>query len=60
MNPLQLLALLLALSAALNLAFTAGLLAHRSGADVTRAIRAGAGAAATALGIYFAALAAYR
>ncbi|TXS35118.1 hypothetical protein EAO75_45380 [Streptomyces sp. uw30] len=60
MSPLQILSLLLALSTALNIAITAGLLAHRSGAGVPQAILTGAGAAATGLGIYFAAVAAYK
>ncbi|MFD5796452.1 hypothetical protein ACFWIO_23565 [Streptomyces diastatochromogenes] len=60
MSPLQILSLLLALSTALNIAFTTGLLVHRSGAGIPQAILAGAGAAATSLGIYFAAVAAHR
>ncbi|GGU65855.1 MULTISPECIES: hypothetical protein [Streptomyces] len=60
MSPLQILALLLALSTALNLAIAASLLAQRSGAGVCQAILTGAGTAATGLGIYFAAVAAYR
>ncbi|MCT9113023.1 hypothetical protein N4G69_47170 [Streptomyces mirabilis] len=60
MSPLQFLALLLALSTAANMAFTVGLLARRCGATNNEALRAGAGAAATALGIYFTALAAYK
>jgi hypothetical protein len=60
MSPVQILSLLLALSTALNIAFTTGLLAHRSGAGISQAILAGSGAAATSLGIYFAAVAAYR
>ncbi|MBY8841912.1 hypothetical protein [Streptomyces sp. SP2-10] len=60
MSPLQILSLLLALSAALNIAFTAGLLTRRSGTEIPQAILAGAGAAATSLGIYFAAVAAYK
>ncbi|WP_331751746.1 hypothetical protein OG713_45415 (plasmid) [Streptomyces sp. NBC_00723] len=59
MSPLQILSLLLALSTALNMAITAGLLARRSGVCIPQAILAGAGAAATTLGIYFAAVAAY-
>ncbi|MGW2826419.1 hypothetical protein ACWC24_36360 [Streptomyces sp. NPDC001443] len=59
MSPLQILSLLLALSTALNIAITAGLLAHRAGASTPQAILTGAGAAATSLGIYFAAVAAY-
>ncbi|MGW2827282.1 hypothetical protein ACWC24_40865 [Streptomyces sp. NPDC001443] len=60
MSPLQILALLLALSTALNLAIAASLLAQHSGASVCQAILTGAGTAATGLGIYFAAVAAYR
>jgi hypothetical protein len=60
MNPLQILALLLALSTALNIAFTTGLLVQRCGAGTLQAILAGGGAAATSLGIYLAAVAAYR
>ncbi|MDQ0904077.1 hypothetical protein QFZ22_000062 [Streptomyces canus] len=60
MSLLQILSLLLALSMALNIAISAGLLAHRSGAGIPDAVLTGAGAAATGLGIYFAALAAYR
>ncbi|MFD9462001.1 hypothetical protein [Streptomyces sp. NPDC060027] len=51
--------LLLALSTALNIAITAGLLARRSGAGIPQAVLTGAGAAATSLGVYFAAVAAY-
>jgi hypothetical protein len=60
MSPLQTLSLLLALSTALNIAFTAGLLARRSGANISQAILTGAGSAATSLGVYFAAVAAYK
>lgn len=60
MSLLQVLSLLLALSMALNVAISAGLLAHRSGPVIPNAILTGAGAAATSLGVYFAALAAYR
>ncbi|MER6474124.1 hypothetical protein [Streptomyces collinus] len=60
MSPLQTVSLLLALSAALNIAFTAGLLARRSGAAISQAILTGAGSAATSLGIYFAAVGAYK
>lgn len=60
MSPLQILSLLLALSAALNIAMAAGLLARRSGAGIPSSVLTGAGAAATGLGIYFAAVAAYR
>ncbi|MER7911783.1 hypothetical protein [Streptomyces sp. NPDC096068] len=60
MSPVQILSLLLAMSTALNIAITAGLLAHRAGAGVPQALLMGAGAAATGLGIYLAAVAAYR
>ncbi|MFD4371013.1 hypothetical protein [Streptomyces sp. NPDC058486] len=59
MPPVQILSLLLALSVALTIAITAGLLARRSGIDVPLAILTGAGAGATGLTIYFAAVAAY-
>ncbi|GAA2650773.1 hypothetical protein GCM10010425_74350 [Streptomyces spororaveus] len=59
MSPLQILSLLLALSTALNIAITASLLARRTGASVPQAMLTGAGAAATSLGIYFTAVAAY-
>ncbi|AVH54635.1 MULTISPECIES: hypothetical protein [Streptomyces] len=60
MSPLQIMSLLLALSAALNIAIIAGLLARGSGVGIPQAIISGAGAAAAALGIYFAAVAAYK
>ncbi|MDB4897075.1 MAG: hypothetical protein JWN15_3337 [Firmicutes bacterium] len=60
MNQVQFLSLLLALSVALNIAITAGLLAYRSGASMPNALLTGAGAAASSLGVYFAALAAYK
>ncbi|MGW0886430.1 hypothetical protein [Streptomyces sp. NPDC002671] len=59
MSPLQILSLFLALSTALNIAITTGLLAHQAGAGIPHAIPTGAGAAATTLGIYFTAVAAY-
>lgn len=59
MSPTQILALLLAVSTALNIAIIAGLLAHRSGATTPTAILTGAGAAATSLGLYFTAISAY-
>ncbi|MER7179963.1 hypothetical protein ABT404_10860 [Streptomyces hyaluromycini] len=58
MSPMQILSLLLALSTALNIAFAIGLLTRRSG--IPQAILAGASAAATSMGIYLAAVAAYR
>ncbi|MCW8102234.1 hypothetical protein OG288_37560 [Streptomyces tauricus] len=59
MSPMQILSLLLALSIALNIAVSAGLLARGCGVSVPQAVLTGAGAAATGLGIYFAAVAAY-
>ncbi|MET8860815.1 hypothetical protein [Streptomyces sp. NPDC004579] len=60
MSPLQILSLLLALSTALNIAFATAVLARNSGAGLPQAILAGAGAAATSVGIYFTAVGAYR
>lgn len=59
MSPVQILSLLLALSLALHLAFAGGLLARRAGSGLSQAVLTGGGVAATALGIYFAAVAAY-
>ncbi len=51
---------LLALSGALNVAFTAGLTARLAGADPAQAILTGAGAAGAVMAILFAAVSAYR
>jgi hypothetical protein len=59
MNTQRLLSLLLALSGALNVAFTAGIAARQAGAGIAQAILTGAGAAGTVLVIFFAAVAAY-
>jgi hypothetical protein len=59
MSLVQILSLLLAASFAVNVAITTGLLAHTAGARTASAILTGAGAAATFLGLYFAAVAAY-
>lgn len=59
MNLVEILSLLLALSIALNIAITAGLIARSAGVGTANAILTGAGAAATSLGLYFAAVAAY-
>lgn len=59
MSPAQILSLLLALSASLNLAATTIVFVRRNGAGTAAAIRTGATAAATGLGLYFAAVAAY-
>jgi hypothetical protein len=59
MTTTQLLVLLLALSGALHIAVTAGLIAWRAGATAPRAVLTGGAAAATALTVYFTAVAAY-
>ncbi|MFD9949407.1 hypothetical protein ACFWYW_58315 [Nonomuraea sp. NPDC059023] len=59
MNPEQILALLLAVSIALNIAITAYLIARAAGIGTAQSILTGAGAAATGLGLYLAAVAAY-
>jgi hypothetical protein len=60
MHTVQVLTLLLALSGALNVAFTAGLTARLAGAGRAQAILTGAGAAGTVMAIFFAAVSAYR
>lgn len=60
MTTTQILSLLLALSIALTIAIGAGILTRRTGTSISHAILTGAGAAATALGVYFTAVAAYR
>lgn len=60
MRPIQVLTLLLALSAALNTAFAIGIIANRAGASIPQAILAAAGAAGTVMTIFFAALSAYQ
>jgi len=59
MSPSQILYLLLAVSTALHVATATCLLARRAGAAVPNALLTGASAAATILGLYFGALAAY-
>ena len=59
MNAEQVLTLMLALSAALNIAFTAGITSRQAGSSTAQAILTGAGAAGTGLVIFFAAIAAY-
>ncbi len=60
MHTIQVLTLLLALSGALNVAFTAGLTARLAGVGLAQAILTGAGAAGTVMAIFFAAVSAYR
>ena len=60
MHAVQVLTLLLALSGALNVAFTAALTARLAGVGPAQAILTGAGAAGTVMAIFFAALSAYR
>jgi hypothetical protein len=59
MHAIQVLTLLLALSGALNVAFTAGITARRAGAGPAQAILTAAGAAGTIMAIFFAAVSAY-
>jgi hypothetical protein len=60
MHAVQALALLLAASAALNIAFTTGIIARHAGASTAQAILTGAGAAGTVMAIFFTAISAYR
>jgi hypothetical protein len=60
MHTVQVLTLLLALSGALNIAFTTGVTARLAGAGPARSILTGAGAAGTVMAIFFAAVSAYR
>lgn len=60
MNPVSILALMLALSAALNVAIIAALIARKANVAPPNAILTGAGAAAITLGLYFTAVLAYR
>ena len=59
MHAVQVLTLLLALSGALNVAFTAGITARHAGAGPAQAILTAAGAAGTIMAIFFAAVSAY-
>jgi hypothetical protein len=59
MNLAEILSLLLAVSISVNLAVTAYLIARAAGLSSAQAILTSAGAAATSLGLYFAAIAAY-
>lgn len=60
MHTVQVLTLLLALSSALNVAFSAGITASLAGASPAQAILTAAGAAGTVMAIFFAAVSAYR
>ena len=60
MHALQVLALLLAASAALNIAFTAGVIARHAGASTAHAILTAASAASTVLALFLTAVSAYR
>ena len=59
MHAIQALTLLLAISGALNVAFTAGITARLAGAGLARAILTGAGAASTVMAVFFTAVSAY-
>jgi hypothetical protein len=60
MHTVQVLTLLLALSGALNVAFTTGLTARLAGVGPGQAVLTAAGAAGTVMAIFFAAVTAYR
>jgi hypothetical protein len=60
MDALQVLILLLALSGALNVAFGAGITARIAGAGLAQVILTAASAAGVVMGIFFAAVSAYR
>ena len=60
MHTVQVLTLLLALSGALNVAFTAGLTARLAGTGPAQAILTGASGAGAVMAIFFAAVSAYR
>ena len=60
MHAVQILTLLLALSGAVNIAFTVGLTARLAGASPAQAVLTAAGAASTVLAIFFTAVCAYR
>jgi hypothetical protein len=59
MHAIQILTLLLALSTALNIGFSAGVIAGVAGANRAQAILVGAGASGSVLTIFFAALSVY-
>ncbi|WNM32631.1 hypothetical protein RKE30_20560 [Streptomyces sp. Li-HN-5-11] len=60
MTEAKILALLLACSLILNLSMIVGLIAHGTGVGARQAVLTAAGAAATCLALYFAAVSAYR
>ena len=60
MTVVQVLSLLLAVACAVIIAFAAGIAAYCAGSNLAHALLVGGGAAGTALGIYLAAMAAYR
>jgi hypothetical protein len=60
MHTTQILTLLLALTAAGNIAFAAAITARAAGATPAQAILTGAGSAGTVMAIFFAAIAAYQ
>ncbi|WP_329177462.1 MULTISPECIES: hypothetical protein [unclassified Streptomyces] len=60
MTPVQILSLLLALSCAANIAVIAGFAGRAAGLGLSASLMAAGTAGASSLGLYFAALAAYR
>ncbi len=59
MHALQVLALLLAASTAVNIAFAAGVVARHAGASTAQATLTAAGAAGTAMALFLTAVSAY-
>jgi hypothetical protein len=59
MNKTQIIALLLALSCSVNIAFTAGIIARTAGASLGHAALTAAAAGGTAMTIFFAGVSAY-
>jgi len=59
MHALQILALVLAASGALNIAFATGIIARRAGASTAQAILTAAGAAGTVMALFLTAVSAY-
>lgn len=59
MHALQIVALLLATSIALNVAFATGIVARRAGASTAQAILTGGGAASTLMALFLTAVSSY-
>lgn len=59
MRAVEIVTIFLALSGALNIAFIVGIIAYHAGVSVAQAVLTAAGAAGTAMVIFFAAVSAY-